>query len=53
MNLIITIQATDKHGHVLHESSKEVANFMGRDDSFSVIKGWFFEKTLFLKNKFK
>lgn len=51
MNLIITIQTTDKHGHVIKESSKEIENFSGRKDLFSVIKGWVFETTLSLKRK--
>jgi len=51
MNLIITIKATDKHGHVIHETSKDIENFSVRDDLFSLIKGWCFEITLNLKRK--
>ncbi len=53
MNLIITVKATDKHGHVIHEHSKEIENFSERLDLFSLIKGWVFEVTLKLKSQLK
>ncbi|MDW1991322.1 hypothetical protein R7P34_12995 [Vibrio sp. 780] len=53
MNLIITVKTTDKHGHVIHEHSKEIENFSERLDLFSLIKGWVFEVTLKLKRKLK
>jgi outer membrane receptor for ferrienterochelin and colicin len=43
MNLIITVQRTDKSGHIYYERSKEIENFFTRDDLSDSVRGFIFD----------